>query len=648
MSLRDVSLLRALPAAAFAPALLLPYAMLSVFESGVSGRAEPIILGAHAFATLAAATIAFCAVAGRPPAPRVLLLAAPALVMAAWSAIVGFARGVPLSALYGTPQSGLGVLWYVDLALWLVLAGMVVETAFWWRRLIEASAVVYLCFALLSAGQFDGHTPFLLITTAWPALALPPMLLVHRGGRYWIWRVTLVFGATLTSLIVARSLAFILIAGASAILCAIVWRWGARSPWLRSRRLGFGGVLIATLLPFALIASGLAAGLGASMRSRVLTVEVVMARLQESWDVWFFGLGWGRINEAFALHINRAKAPLWDGANWDFLLRDFFHSHNLLIEVALAAGLPGAVLAVTIPAIAIWLAPIDTRPYAAIFSFAWLAALGVWMELAYALPLFAMAMAALCHEEKQAAVMLASRWRYRTSAAFAGIAALLCIATVALGVQMASVDRLHAWLKAPHGSPPQVFDLRGDDGVLATTVSPALNLMRNRAAQGFPDGAELEMRRLSWMLAALESRMSSTKNPAVPITGNNVLSEIALNPDFTPLRPQTEMALDHWPRWLELAMTLAPTRSDLAIPYLTWRFNAGAHQEVVLWAKRLRVRNSDDPIGLYFEGGVYLLQADPQTRRQGLALLRRALENGVGRFIPLTDAFKSQILDAGN
>ncbi len=648
MSLRGDPLLRVLTAAAFAPALLLPYAMLSVFESGVSERAEPIILGAHAFAALAAAAIALRAMAGRPPAIRMLWLAAPVAAMAVWSLAVGFARGVPLTALFGTPQSGLGVLWYVDLALWLILAGMVVESAFWWRRLIEVCAALHLCFALLSLGQFSGYTPFLLITTAWPALALPPMLLAHRGGRYWIWRVALVFGAALASLISTRSATFILLAAVSVVLCGIIWRWGDRLPWLRSRPLGFGAVLIATLLPFALIVSGLAAGLGASMRSRVLTVEVVMARLQESWDVWIFGLGWGRINEAFALHVNVARAPLWDDEGWDFLHRDFFHSHNLLTETVLAAGLPGAVLAVAIPAMAIWFAPAEKRPYATIFSFAWLAALGVWMELAYALPLFALAMAALCHDERQPVVRLASRWKYRVGAAFAGGAVLLSVATVALGMQMASVDRLRAWLKAPHGLPPQIFDLRGDDGILATTASPALNLMRERAAKGFPEGTELEIRRLSWMLAALESRMASTRNPAVPITGNNVLSEIALNPDFAPLWPQTEVALDHWPRWLDLAMTLALARSDLAIPYLTWRFNAGAHQEVVLWAKRLRVRNSDDPVGLYFEGGVYLLQTDPQTRRQGLALLRRALENGVERFIPLTDAFKLQILDAAN
>ncbi len=646
MSLRDNSFLRALPAAAFTPALLLPYAMLSVFQSGISERAEPIILGAHAFAALAAAVITVCIITGRPLACRMLLLAAPAMAMAAWSMIVGFARGVPLGALFGTPQSGLGVLWYVDLALWLVLAGVVVESAFWWRRLIEASAVVYLCLALLSVGQFGGYTLFLFITTAWPALALPPMLLAHRGGRYWIWRVVLVFGAALGALVAARSFTFIFIAGVSAVLCIIVWRWGDRLSWLHSRRLGFGAVLIAALLPFALIVSGLAAELGASMRSRVLTAEIVMARLRETWDNWVFGLGWGRLNETFALYVNRARAPLWDNIGWDFLHRDFFHSHNLLIETALAAGLPGVVLSVAIPATTIWLAPLEKRAYAAIFSFAWLMALGVWMELAFVLPLFALAMAALCHDEKLPVVMLEVRWKYRMAAAFAGLAVLLGVATVALGMQMASVDRLRVWLQAPSGSPPQIFDLRGDDGILVTTASPALNLMKDRAAKGFPEGPEPEIRRLSWMLTALESRMADTRNPTIPIVGSNVLSEIALNPSFVPLRPQFEAALNNWSRWLDLAVTLAPGRNDLPIPYLTWRFNADAQQDVLLWARRLRVRDPDDPVGLYFEGGVYVRQADLQIRRQGVALLRRALDNGIERLIPLTEEFKAQIRKA--
>jgi hypothetical protein len=646
MPVKDSQLLRALPAIAFAPALLLPYAMLSVFESGVSERAEPIVLGAHACVALAAAAIAVRAIAGRPPAVRLLWLAAPAIAMAAWSLVVGFARGVPLTALFGTPQSGLGVLWYVDLALWLVLAGMVAESVFWWRRLIEACAVVHLCFALLSAGQFSGHTPFLFITTSWPALALPWMLLTHRGGRYWMWRVALVFCAAVVSLAAARSLTFIFIFASSAVLCGIVWRWGDRLTWLRSRRLGFGAVLIAALLPFALIASGLAGGFGASMRSRVLTVQMVMARLQESWDIWLFGLGWGRVDEAFALHLNEARAPLWDDLGWDFLHRDFFHSHNLLTEAALATGLPGTVLAVAIPAIAIWRAPAEKRPYATIFSFAWLTALGLWLELAFVLPLFALAMAALCHDEQSVTAASASRWQSAGGAVFAGLAGLLCIATVALGLQMASVDRLRAWLKSPQGAPPQTMDIRSNDGILVTTVNPALNLMKDRAANGLPEGTEPENRRLAWMLAALEGRMPVTRNPIVPITGNNVLSQIALNPDFAPLQPQAEAALTHWPRWLDLAMTLAPERSDLPIAYLTWRFSAGDERDVLLWAKRLRNRNLDDPVGLYFEGGVYVRQADPQVRRQGLALLRRALDNGVERFIPLTEDFKAQIRDA--
>ena len=64
--------------------------------------------------------------------------------------------------------------------------------------------------------------------------------------------------------------------------------------------------------------------------------------------------------------------------------------------------------------------------------------------------------------------------------------------------------------------------------------------------------------------------------------GSNVLNEIAQNPDFAPLRPQVEAALSHWPRWLDLAM----------------------------------------------------------------ALLRRALDNGIERLIPLPEEFKAQIRNA--
>jgi len=643
MSFRDIALWRSLPAVAFAPALLLTFGMLDVFASGVSERAEPIILGAHVFALLAAAVIALRLLSGPAVSLRVFLPALPALVLALWSFGVASVRGTPMVGLFGTPQSGLGVLWYVDLALWLVLAGLALESPFWWRRLTEFCAIANACIAVLIAGQFYNLSPLLFIGVSWPALALPFMLLAHPGGKRWRLRIGLVLAAALMFLLATRSVAFILTAGMAVVLCGIVWRWGARLPLLRSRLFGTGLALLGAMVPLVLLASGVAADFGASMRSRVLTMQMVLARLHDSWDIWLFGLGWGRIAEAFALHLTAAQAPLWDKANWDFLFRDFFHSHNLLIETTLAAGLPGMLLALVIPMVPIWLAPASKRPYAAIFSFSWLLAYGVWLELLNALPVFAMAVVALCHEESGAPVVSRPRWRYAGATLAVSLAALLCYAIAMLSLQMSSVDRLKAWLKAPQGNAPELIDIRGDDDVVVAQVSTTIFLMMRRAEEGRPDPLAVDQQRFSWMIAMLESRMEKTRNPGLPIVANNVLTPLALDPQFEPFRRANEAALGRWPRWLDIALTLAPERNDVLVPYLTWRFNVGDHRETLLWARRLLAHNPDDPVGLYFQGGVYVQQPDTRQQQQGLILLRRSLQNGIERYIQLDENLKAQL-----
>lgn len=640
------SLLRNLPAAAYAPALLLPFATLRIFASGVSERAEPIVVAAHGLAALAALAITLCAVAGLLRRHH-LWPAWPAVAIALWSLIVSWGRGVPLTGLFGVPQSGLGVLWYLDLAIWLVLAGMAVETAVLWRRLTDLCAIVCLCFSLVSFwGKFTGTFPVLFITTAWPALALPAMLLAHPGGSAWRLRVGFVVGAALAMIVVAGSLTFaaVLVLMLASGIC--VWRWGDKLRMLRSRLFGMAAIALASILPFALVVSGLAAHFGASMRARVLVAQIMLARLQEQADIWLLGLGWGQTIAVFATNLDAAQASLWDFKNWDFLGRAYFHSHNQIIETALAVGLPGVILAITIAAIPIWLTTPAKRPYATIFSFCWTLTHGVWFELIFVLPFFAMAIAALCYQDGRATGAPASTTlRSMVGGISIGSAGLLCVAAGLLAFQSSRVDEMRAWLIAPKGAAPELVDVRGDDSVLTAVVSNALAEMLQRARNGALT-PEAESRRLIWIITELDKRIPITRNPALPIAGINTMAELGLNPLFSPVNLRLDDVLARWPRWLDRALVLAPERSDLPVGYLTWCFTAGNHREVLLWARRLRARNPDDPVGLYFEGAVYAVQTDPQARQQGLALLRHALDKGVERFIPLNEDFKAQIRGA--
>lgn len=325
-------------------------------------------------------------------------------------------------------------------------------------------------------------------------------------------RIGFVLAGAALVLWAAGSAAFAVVALLEILCFGVVWRWGSRLPWLQSRGFGTVAVLTAALLPIILLVSGAMGHMGASMRSRMLTGQVVLARLQEHWDVALLGLGWGRTNETFAMYLSAARAELWDTPNWDFLFRTFFHSHNLLIEADLAAGLPGVLLAVAIPAVAAWLAPRSKRAYATMFSAGWVLLLGVWFEFFNALPFFAVAVAALCHDDRNAQpdAALAKRRRYPAAATLIATAALLCIATGIQVAQMRSVDRLRAWLAHPHGPAPQLTECCGDDRVLAEMANSALDEMSARIGTGLLV-AEQDSQRLTWVISALEQKFQSQR-----------------------------------------------------------------------------------------------------------------------------------------
>ncbi len=601
-------------------------------------------MAAHATAALAALALAALAIAGRLGMDD-LRSAWPAVVLAAWSLVGAWWYDSFTAGVLGAPQSGQGAIWYLDLALWLIVAGLAVRSAAAWRLLTDLAAATGWVVALIAIWGRLSDNPLLIFVTAyyaWPALALPAMLLAHPGGPGWPLRVIAILGAALALLIAADSKTFVLIALLAVVFCTLSWRCAARLPWLQSKSFGLVVLVAAAVLPFIMVASGLAAHLGASMRARVLVSQIVLARMREQWDVWWIGLGWGRTPEAFATHLDVVQAPLWDRAQWDFLERDYFHSHNILMEAVLAAGLPGVVLAIAVLAIPVWLSPTAKRPYAIAFAGAWLLASGVWFELAFALPVFALAVAALCHTKATAISFVSARARY-LAGGLAGAGAITLFAAAILLLQQArSADHAITWLKMPQASPPYLVDLRGDDRILAAIISDAIEGMKDRATANTLE-VETEARRLEWLIAMLDARIPETRNPALPIVGSNLLVELALSQNLSALRDSFAERLSRWPRWLDRAMVLAPERSDLPIGYMSWRLALGDYNEVLIWARRLRQRDSDDPVGLYYEGGVFVLQPDPQSRQQGLSLLRRSIDLGVERYIPLEEDFKTKI-----
>ena len=88
---------------------------------------------------------------------------------------------------------------------------------------------------------------------------------------------------------------------------------------------------------------------------------------------------------------------------------------------------------------------------------------------------------------------------------------------------------------------------------------------------------------------------------------------------------------DLWEEWLARALTLAPRRTDLAIPFLTYEAVNGHDDHVRAMARSFLARDRYDAVGLYFLG-LENVRAGDQV---GLDMLRRSVDHGIELYMPL-------------
>jgi hypothetical protein len=87
----------------------------------------------------------------------------------------------------------------------------------------------------------------------------------------------------------------------------------------------------------------------------------------------------------------------------------------------------------------------------------------------------------------------------------------------------------------------------------------------------------------------------------------------------------------------------APLRTDVAAPYLSWLVSGQRFDQVRAVCVRIDRIRPGDPVCLWFDGIAHL--SDPATEKQGFQQMRRALEAGVDRVVPI-DAKARQSVEA--
>lgn len=599
--------------------------------AGAWAQSEAVVCAVLVGAALCLAGQAAATAGGGGAARHSPLVLLP-LSLAAWSAVVAPLALFPGTALLGPPQSGLGAVWFLAQAAFTAAALELRAEG----RLLDGAALIAAAAALIAALCNLRHLPWLqpllaphglLVDIpifgfnehlAYPALALAAFGAARwSDGRRELGGVVL--GAALVVLIVSRNRTALAVAPAAALL-----------PMLGTavaRRFAFGlrrvfpaaaiAVAAALLLPLLVLRFADLSQAPFSLLSRQVLIKVLEPSLFSDGWAMLFGHGWGHYQEYLARNVGGLGLDLVS-PSWADLNRDEFHSHNALLEAYFSVGLPGLLLWVFG-----WAAVVSSarrRAVAWAFVLAWTVVDSMWFPLPTALAIQAMAVAALAGPLPSAGPPVAAR---RVAAVLLAGAMILAGAAGRQRLQSQELEVLRACMAATVGArgcafPAVPADPRGSDLGLATLLAEG----RERGGSELPTLIEEAGRRCRDGCALQLSIALINHHAAKVLAGSGL---------------DSSNSAAAWREEEERILARAPGRMDLIAPYLNWLVateNEEALRDFVQSAARIA---PDHPVTAWFSG-VLLVGSD---HRAALALMRKALNDGVERYMPVPDTVKT-------
>lgn len=135
--------------------------------------------------------------------------------------------------------------------------------------------------------------------------------------------------------------------------------------------------------------------------------------------------------------------------------------------------------------------------------------------------------------------------------------------------------------------------------------------------------------RLAAGLCALESRFAAGPTLHVAVAGLDYFGRAYIDPDVR------VVPLARWPDYLDAALRLAPRRTDLAAAYFAHLIQEERWEALAAYAEKMLARAPDDPVALWFSGLARARAGEPAARRAGVERMRRALDLGFERVVPL-------------
>jgi|GEM_PF-3530811 len=367
------------------------------------------------------------------------------------------------------------------------------------------------------------------------------------------------------------------------------------------------------------------------------------------------GNGWGMFTELLIRHLKAGEVNLRDDwsesgktqKNWDAVMRVDFHSHNNLVQGFIATGIVGAFLIFLIYA-----GPLfscrrrDILTVSAVtISMAGTAAM--WFQVAYSLPFMALAWAAL---SGPTALPIKNESLKKLAIPLTSIAAITLIGLGAWSWYFANYayyfePRMN---RPPSGQwdstdcPTEFNDLaRGGIHLafrLRTFTFHAVNWSKKHGQ--LPEDKINALRGLS---CAAEKYIEASPSFRLQSSYLLTLTDLAfakpgsgLPEFFAELRPR-------WEKHLVSALETAPKRTDLAAPYLLWLLSTNQSADLSRLSDWLYEKNNQDPVGLWFSGIV--LSATPDRSGEGISRMQAALEKGIEAIMPIDEEIKKALLE---
>ncbi|MBS29115.1 MAG: hypothetical protein CL566_09390 [Alphaproteobacteria bacterium] len=382
-----------------------------------------------------------------------------------------------------------------------------------------------------------------------------------------------------------------------------------------------------------------------SVTSRKYNFQVLLAALQDDPTIILWGTGWGEISMVTDRFRTFSDAILWDGS-WDGYERDIPHTHNWFLEALFGAGLLAG-----LGTMAMLAAPIvnveASRLMPAIFAtFLFAGFTMMWPQVAMTVGMVALSIG-VCSGQPAL-----PRLQMRTGRPV--VLGLPVIVAILLSTGSWLVDEGTSYRRqivdvrtvgpgsphscALHSNSPVYGDLDLTQGFVQTYRAVF------RDSQSEIEIPLDDLRLVDAYLCSMGRRQASSESPSLYLALESFRSQVSSDSIPVWLRQRYQASLEGWHVGLTQLLNVAPKRKDMTTGFFLHHMGSGNWRTVESLARALVASDPRDPIGHWFLGLSLAVKGDRGSQAESDQLLRRSLELGIEKILPVSSDFRKQLL----